>query len=287
MKTQHTHKSIRKIFIVIVMAIAEFALAPAQAQDFRQRNYNRGGTSKPMAAVTLGVGTRSSFIKSDLDYINGLKGSLGGWESSLMVGGDHVRLRTGFGFFKTSLSDVNSIKQSSINGLVNIYVPGMKKNFRPYVITGVDVNIFRFSGSYIPKSRLLITNPVQACVCQLSAIPVAPEMPLPPPNPGLDSEEVAMAMAVQADEAEPAAPEVNSAKMTSTQLVSGLGSEYNFRLNGRFFSMFGEMRYGLPIGVTTQTASMSETNVKNNVALTFGVAMGLHSKHKVRKSSIR
>jgi hypothetical protein len=276
MKTQYTHphQLIRKIFVVIVMAIAEFALSPAQAQDFHKQ--------KPIAAITLGAGTRSSLIKSDLDYINGLKGSLGGWESSLMIGGDQVRVRTGFGSFKTTLSDVNSIKQSSINGLVNIYVPGMKKNFRPYVISGIDVNIFRFTGSYVPKSRLILTNPAQPCVCQFPAVP---SMPLPPPNPGLDPE-VAV-MTAPSEPADEAAPEVHSAKMTSTQLVSGVGSEFNFRMNGRFFSMFGEMRYGLPIGVTTQTASMNETNIKQNIALTFGVAMGLHSKYKVRKSSIR
>jgi hypothetical protein len=107
-------------------------------------------------------------------------------------------------------------------------------------------------------------------------------LPPPPPNPG-DTDITAQ------PEEDPAStsPEINSGKMTSTQLLSGVGSEYNFRINGRFFSLFGEMRYGLPIGVTSQNASMNETKVKNNLALTFGAAIGLGGKRQVQRSSIR
>lgn len=272
MKTQQMQNVLKKILIFLVVAIAEFAVTPTQAQ------YYRRGSSKTSVAFTFGLGTRSSLIKSNLDYINKMKPTLVGWESSLMFGGNRVKVRTGFGLFKTALSDVNTIKQTSINGMTNIYVPGMTKHFRPYVITGLDVNIFVFSGTYIPKSPLIFSNPVPLCACML---PSASTLP-PPPNPG-DTE-----FTTQPEE-EPASttPEINSGKMTSTQLISGLGGEYNFRINGRFFSMFGEMRYGLPIGLTAQNVSMNETKVKNNLALTFGAAIGLGGKRKVHRSSIR
>lgn len=275
MKTQGTPKAIRNILIVLVIAIAEFVVAPTQAQNFHNRNFNRG-TSKPIVALTVGLGTRSSFIKSDLDYINKMRPSLEGWESSLMVGGDKVKVRTGFGSFKTAMSDVNSIKQTSFNGLANVYLPGMTKHFRPYIITGLDVNIIVFTGSFIPKSPLILANPAPLCTCQSSSLSALP----PPPNPG----ETDITTMLTPEEPASTTPEINSGKMTSTQLVSGLGGEFNFRMNGRFLSMFGEMRYGLPIAVTTQNASMNETKVKNNLALTFGVAVGLSGKHKIRNS---
>jgi hypothetical protein len=273
MKTQQMQNALKKILIFLTIAITEFAVTPTQAQDYKR------GSSKTIAAFTFGLGTRSSLIKSDLEYINKMKPTLEGWETSLMLGGNKMKVRTGFGSFKTALSDVNTIKQTSINGLGNIYIPGMTKHFRPYLITGIDVNIFVFSGSYVPKLQLLLTNPVPPCTCMLP-----PAMPPPPPNPGDSDSDMT---ALSEEEPAPDSPEINAGKMTSTQLLAGLGSEYNFRINGRFFSIFGEMRYGLPIGVTTQNASMNETKVKNNLALTFGTAIGLGSKRKVHKSSIR
>ncbi len=271
-----TKKTIKKILIATVMAIIEFAFTHTQAQDFHRRNYARG-SSKPIVALTVGLGIRSPLIKSDLEYINNMKASLEGWESSLMFGGNNVRVRTGFGLFKTEMSNVNSIKQASISGLVNMYVPGMTKNFRPYAITGLDVNTFTFTGSFVPKSPLMLLLQSLPCTCQ--STPPGGLLP-PPPNPE-DTQ------AATIEKTSPEAPEINTAKMTSTQLVGGLGSEFNFQLDGRFFSMFGEMRYGLPIGVTTQKASLNETKTKNNIALAFGVAIGLNGKRRANKIGIR
>ncbi len=291
MKAQNTKKSIRKITIVLVIVITTFALTASHAQNFHKRNYNRG-SSNPIAALTFGLGTHSFLIKSDIDYINNMKASLTGWESALMFGGNNVRVRTGFGLFKSELSDVNSIKRSSISGMVNIYVPGMTKHFRPYAITGLGVNITSFTGTFVPKSRLVLSNPLAPCTCQLTqstGLPPPPPgsnnvssagLPPPPPNPG--DEETTTPEAPGA-----AVVEINTSRMTSTQLVGGLGGEYTFRMNGRFFSMIGEARYGLPIVVTTQNASMNETKTKNNIAISFGVAIGLNGHNRIFKNGIR
>jgi hypothetical protein len=104
---------------------------------------------------------------------------------------------------------------------------------------------------------------------------------LPPPNPG-DTNTI-----IQPEEPSSTTPEINSAKLTSTQLVSGLGGELNLKINGRFFSMFGEMRYGLPIVVTSPNASMNATKTTKNMALTFGVAIGLHGNGRGFRNGIR
>ena len=278
MKTQINQKLTRKIIIVLAIALAEFVVTASQAQNFHNRNFNRGGSTKPIIALTAGIGTRSFLIKSDIDYINNMKTTQQGWESALIFGGDKVKVRTGFGAFKTDLSDINSIKQTSISGLVNVYAPIKSKLFRPYLITGLGVNTLTFSGSFVPESPLPKLTQMP-CTC---ATPSTMDL-LPPPNPGAPASELTLL----ADEPIAAEPESHSGILTSTQLVSGLGGEIVFRKNGHYLSMFGEMRYGLPIGTTTQNASMNETKIKNNMSLTFGLAFGLYGSQKARKSSIR
>lgn len=277
MKAQHTQNTIQKSLIILVVMMTGLAVTSAQAQAFRNRNFNRGGSPKPIIALTAGMGTRSFLIKSDIDYINNMKATQEGWESSLLFGGDKIKVRTGFGAFKTELSDINSIKQTSINGLVNVYAPLKTKFFRPYFITGLGVNMVTFSGSFVPESPLLKLTQMCTCATQPTS-----DL-LPPTNPGEPGAELTL----QADEPITAKPESHSGILTSTQLVSGLGGEISLRKNGHYLSMFGEMRYGLPIGTTTQNASMNETKVKNNMALTFGLAFGLYDSQKARKNGIR
>ena len=258
MKKQNTQRTMGIVLIVISM-MAAFATTPVQAQGYRS-SYVRG-PAKMMVALQAGLGTRSFTIKSDIDYLNKMRASQEGWESSLIFGGRMVRVRSGFGTFKTSMNELNTISQKSFTGMGNIYILDMmgktNKYFHPYVVTGFDVNILEFKGSYIPKAPLILSNPntqLPVCTCQLTG-PGSPQ----PIDPAATSP----------------TPGTNSAKMTSTQLVSGIGAELNFTKDGHFYSMFGEVRYGLPIGTTTQNPVLNNTDVKHNMAVTFGIGFGI------------
>lgn len=272
MKREIKRKAVGTVLIVIVMAIVALASSRAQAQGYK-RNYYRG-SSGVVAAVTSGLGSRSFLIKSDIDYINNMKATQEGWESSFIVGGNGVRLRTGFGAFKTSMNDVNSIKQSSFSGVTNIYALDMmgkaNKYFHPYIVTGIDVNSFTFTGTYVPAEPLILSNPnTPALMCTCQQVPGPADSSLPPPNPGDQQTQPS------ATDATSTSPQVNSAKMTTTQVVTGLGGEINFRKGGRFFSMFGEVRYGIPVGKTTQSAVLNNTEITKNMAVTFGIGFGI------------
>ncbi len=256
MKTHNTQRTMGIVLITFSTIFMACTISTAQAQGYRN-SYGRG-SSKTMVALQGGLGTRSFTVKSDIDYLNNMKASQEGWETSLIFGGRMARVRSGFGSFKTNMNELNTIKQSSFAGMVNIYALDIlgktNKYFHPYVITGFDVNTFEFKGSYIPKAPLILSNPntQQQCTCQIAG-PGSPQ-PIEPPATSL-------------------AP--NSAKMTSTQLVSGLGGEVSSIKDGRFFNMFGEVRYGLPVGVTTQNPVLNNTQIKNNMAVTFGIGFGI------------
>ena len=263
MKNQNTQKTMGIVLVVLLMGIVQLTNA---------QNYF-GNKSKLIVGFGSGLSTRSFSIRSDVDGLNNMKEKQEGWESFFMIGGNGVRLRTGYGSFKNSASEANAIKQSTLSGMVNIYALDLlgkgKKTLHPYIISGAGVSIFEFSGANIPAMPLIFSNPAPVCNCQIAQ----------PANSGLP------APATQTSEA----TAVNAAKMTTTQVVTGLGLETSFRKNGYFFSMFGEMRYGMPIGLTTQNPALNNTRIKNNSAVTFGIAFGLTNDHKNKgfKSSIR
>jgi len=269
------------VLVVLFMGILQVVATSAQAQKFDYFNRN----SKLMVGVGSSLGTRSFSIKSDITAFNNLKGTQQGWESFMIVGRNTLKFRTGFGSFKTDLIDANSIKQSSISGLANIYVLDMigkgKKIFHPYVITGIGVNIYQFSGTAVPEGPLTLPNPQCKCTCPLT----------PVTDLGVSGETVipveTLTPTSEISDQEPAI-DVKTAKMTYTQIVSGLGAEASFFKNGRFFTLFGEARYGLPIGVTTQSSGLNNTQIKNQMALTFGIAFGIsNSTSKGFKNNIR
>jgi len=241
-----------KAALLLTVSIGFIALitVPAHGQIYKRNSYLRG-SSKPVVAFQAGLGTRSFSVQSDIDYLNGNRSTLEGWQSSLMIGGKMVRLRSGFGAFKTNKSKSSDIKQASIAGLVNLYPLNMLgkayKYFHPYATIGIDVSAFQFSGSQIPAAASIFSNPNTLTPCQL----LAPKTAIPDSNV------------------------TNSAKMTSTQLIGGAGVELSFVKEGYFFSMFGEARYGQPIGITTQNQVLNNTYVNENIALLFGIAFGI------------
>lgn len=253
MKNQSPNPKTVITLIIILLSLAEFT-TPAMAQSYKRSKYAYQRSSRTVLGMEGGLGTRSFNVKSDIDGLNNMKASQEGFETFLVFGGNGVRVRSGFGSFKTSMNELQTIKQSSFTGLTNIYaldiIGKTNKYFHPYLITGFDVNIFEFSGSFIPAVPLILSNPAAPkCTC-LVPLPADPTPPAP-------------------------APQVTSAKMTSTQLVGGVGAEASVRKDGYFFSMFGEIRYGLPVGVTTQNPALNNTEIRNNVAVTFGVGFGL------------
>ena len=256
MKTQINQWSTGTVLMIIMM-LANLAIMPAHAQG-----------SKMVVAVQTGLGTRSFLIKSDIKGLEHMKTTQQGWESALIIGNSRLRVKTGFGSFKSISDKVLSVKQSSINGLVNFNVLEMmgknSKYLHPYILTGLSVNTFNFSGTIIPESpiALLLAPACPPCACQLNPVDNIPAAETP---------------------TETIENKTNSSRMTSTQLLSGMGMEFSFRKHGYFYSMFSEVRYGLPIGTTTQNAVMNNTQVKNNTTLTFGIAIGLSNYKNNRK----
>jgi hypothetical protein len=237
------------LLLIISVGIIGSAVIPTQGQVYRKSNYSHK-SSHAVVAIQSGLGTRSFAVKSDIDYLNGNRSTLEGWESSLLVGGKMVRLRSGFGAYKTNKTKSRDIKQASVSGLVNLYALNMlgkaHKYFHPYATVGIDVNTLQFTGTEIPAVASIFSNP-NLTPCEL----LAPRPPLP--DTGV----------------------TNSAKMTSTQLIGGAGLELSFVKDGYFFSMFGEARYGHPVGTTTQTQVLNNTYVHENIALVFGIALGI------------
>ena len=268
------------VLVVLLMAVVQ--LTNAQSYDYLNRK------SKLIVGFGSGLSTRSFSILSDIDGLNNMKENQEGWESFFMVGGNGLRLRTGYGAFKNSATETNSIKQSTLSGMVNIYALDLigkgKKTLHPYLISGVGVSIFEFSGANVPAMPLIFSNPACQCTCPLSG----PGLPPPPSNP---ESTLPINLSANSDLTTQTSetPAVNTAKMTTTQVVTGLGAEASFRKNGYFFSMFGELRYGLPIGLTTQNPTLNNTRIKNSSAITFGIAFGLTNDHKNKgfKSSVR
>ncbi len=276
------------VLVVLVLAIAQLAASSAMAQKFDYFNRN----SKLMVGVGTALGTQSFAIKSDIAQFNNLKGTQDGWESFLIVGRNTVKFRTGFGAFKSSLKDANTIKQSVISGLANVYLLDIlgkgKKAIHPYIITGLGVNIYEFSGTAVPKMPLIFSNPVtKLCTCATQLTP-----PGDPGAPGTVGTPGSLGGALVPVPNEPTntseAPESQTAKMTYTRVTTGFGAEASFFKNGRFLTLFGEAKYGIPIGVTTQNPGLNNTQMKNQMAVTFGVAFGIsNSTSKGFKNVIR
>jgi hypothetical protein len=257
MKTQITSKAKRIVLVALLIVVGEFVLTSVHAQGYRKYSYSRGN-SGIMVGVGAGLGTRGFNVKSDIDNINGMSVGQEGWDAYFMVGGGGLRLRTNFGSFNSGSTEPYPIKLSAFTGAVNAYALNLLqrqgKLFHPYIITGIDVGNYEFSGSYLPEVPPAFQNGNQLkCTCGLPS----------PDDPAAD------------DKSKQSKNQVRTAELVSTQMITGVGLEVNFRKDGFFFNMFSEVRYGIPVGTTTQNPTMVNTEIKNPLSVTFGIGVGI------------
>lgn len=251
--------SMEKVLIFTLVTVIELVMMPVQAQVYK-RNYGSQQSTKTIVSFTTSMSTRGYSLKSDIPYLNGKRIGMQGWESTFSVGGNKIGGRGGYGAYKTQLAEGSTANLSSYSGHANIYLKDNKSAFRPYAITGVSVNAITVQGSFIPDAPKLPTLPQILCPCMMT-------------NPdGADATTFS----------EPAAttPTNNAGQFTSTQMITGAGAEYNLLKSGGFLALFGEVKYGMPIGTTAQDAVMNHTKSKGNVVMTFGVSVGINSKRK-------
>lgn len=271
--TNNTKRKIGKIIVFLIVTVAEFFAIPSQAQGYKGKIKTIKTDKKTYAAITAQFGTRGLLTKSDIAYIDGQRANLQGWESMFMVTNARIGARAGYGAFNTTLSEGNTIDMSSYMGMMNVYVKNGTTGIRPYVLSGLSINAITFKGSYVPAGPKILLNPLQPCTCQLGPVP-------PPPNPTMD---IDMDQTPLPDEPTPPADvDANTGRMTSTQITTGIGAALNLRSQGHYLSIFGEFRYGLPIGTTAQSAAMNFTKVKQNTAITFGLNIGLNGTRKIK-----
>jgi hypothetical protein len=259
MKTKNTSKAKGKVLVALLMVMSVITITHSvRAQGYRKYSYSSNNSGGIVVGVGAGLGTRNFNVKSDIDQINSLSVGQEGWDAYFMVGGGGLRFRTGFGSFNSGSTEPYPIKQSNFTGIINTYALSLlqkpTKLFHPYLITGIDVGNYQFSGSYLPESPLPKNgDPKQKCTCGLAV----PDDPAAEPAPK-----------------EPTA-KTQTAEIVSTQIITGVGLEVNFRKDGFFFNMFSEMRYGMPIGTTTQNPIMVNTEIKTPLSVTFGIGVGI------------
>jgi hypothetical protein len=277
-------RNIKGILISSILLAGIFCTELAQAQrppkGYSFSNYNRGANTFVLG-LEGGISTRTFVVKSDIDAINQLQVVQEGWSMGLIIGGKNMTTRLVFGNYNTSSTVSKEVGQKSFGGQMSVYplsLLGVKsKYFQPYIITGIEINAISFSGNYIPAPKLPLNANQQQCQCACddggSGLPGDPDMPSagqgssgPPSNPNQETQP-------DPDLEQTAKPRVD--KLLATQALAGLGLEISFKSNDRFYTMFSEARYGIPVGVEALTAPLRDTSISGQLALYFGVRIGL------------
>ena len=260
MKPIQSIKSISLSLVTIVLLIFSY-------ESNAQRNFYRRYNATPTYFVALegGIGTTNFTFKSDVADLKDLNFYSQGWNAGLSLGTDAVKLRLNVGQYNFKKSSSQTIYQNL--GSININLSPVKlfskvKYFRAYVVTGVDYSLFSFDGIKVPK--YIDPNPPvaatsAACCCPTGSAP--------------EEEVVAATLSVSENDSQTVDPKTLSLK--KAQINTGLGFEFSLSRNKRFYKMFAEAHYGIPMKEIINDLSLNKTSLTGQMVINLGFGFGI------------
>jgi hypothetical protein len=270
-----TTNSIQRIFvksylITSLLILTELMTGTVNAQNYSRqiKKFQSQSSSHIILAVEGGLGTTTTTFKSDIADLNGLKVLGEGWSSDIIIGNNNVRFRAGVGRYLFTGSSSQKVSQTMLSGKITISPAalfGHLKYFRPYLLTGADYSIYRLKGIDIPKPVELVAEAVNPCLCICEGAP--------PANPGMPVDQGASSDAIIDDG--PVKEPNPTYTIKKPQINGGLGIEMNILKNGRFFRMFAEAYYGIPLDEAITDLSLSKTSISAQMAINLGVGIGI------------
>jgi hypothetical protein len=262
MKTSKRNRSVT-IMIGILLLIA--TVSNAQRNRYQKSYYS---SPKYFIAVESSVGTTSLRFKSDIEDLSNLKFDSQGWSGGVILGNDAVKLRLTYGQYSFQKSFSQSIDQNLLSANINLspvrYFQKLKY-FRAYLITGVDYGMFSFDGITVPK--YINPNPpsvaasAQKCCCETASSSEA----------GQGEPEVQTLMA----DSEPDTVNPKSLVLNKAQINTGLGMEFTVTKNKRFYRMFAQAHYGIPMNEIINDLSLNKTKLSGQMVINIGFSLGI------------
>jgi hypothetical protein len=274
MKHISTSKLKRAVTISSLSLVCWFITSTASAQKFGQSRSHQPGSGRFYFGLESGVGSTSYKFSSNISDLKNLKVVAQGWNAGLSLGDRNFRVKGTYGQYSFKKEEGKSINQKIIGAKANITVPKLfnqTKQLRAYLITGVDFSTFSFDGititKYIdPKEKL--ESEEEVCCCPEASVG-------PPPDPGAPvvdepgSEDILST--AQGAETVPS----KSVSYQKAQINAGLGAEFMLASNGKYFKMFAESYYGMPLKAIADV-NMSKTKVSGQLVINIGVAIGIN-----------
>jgi hypothetical protein len=253
-------KNSRKIYMALLASILVCNFAKAQ---YSERHIPIG-----YFGLEANVGTRAFMLRSaNIPELNRLKINEEGVNLGLLAGNEMVVGKLKFGLYRSARlvrEKINMQEGELAVNLFPLYMFNLKsKLLKPYAIIGFGLNNLQFHGTYsLPAPPPM---PAQHSACNCEENPTLPEC---------------------ADEATPEEPQEEEIIVSDGEtrylgniVVSkfdfGGGVQIHIPQRNKFFNLFAELKYGLPIGTKSKDQAFGETKVSNFMVVNIGISMGI------------
>jgi hypothetical protein len=212
-----------------------------------------------------------------------LKYNSTGWNVGLIGGDEAIKLRVNYGSYNFQKSSTESIGQKLLSAKINVSPVRLFEKieyFRLYFITGADYSIYSFDGITIPKYKDpyldKLAKSAKKCCCETQGGPPA-DPGAPPADPGAPPADPG-APTIDTDESGTNSTETVNAKSVSlkkTQIDTGLGLEFTTMKRGKFYRMFAEAHYGIPLKEIIDDLSLNNTSLSSQLVINLGISIGI------------
>lgn len=277
MKNTHTIKPGKNYTTVVLLLITSLLATVAVGQkNSRYARSFQPTSNKYFVGIESGMGTTSLNFKSDIADLKDLKFYSTGWNIGLTAGDKAFKLRATFGKYSFQKSMSQTIDQKLLSVKINVSPVRLfskVKYFQLYALSGVDYGTFSFTGISVPKFKDPTVTPTQVCCCETSGSSGPPPNPGgqvvngPPPNPG---EQVVLEDNQTRELVDP-----KTLSLKKAQINAGIGAEFNMTKKGKYFRMFAEAHYGIPLKEIISDLSLSKTKLSGQLVVNIGVGFGI------------
>jgi hypothetical protein len=257
---KNTLETRRKIYIVLLAAILVSHFATAQ---YSERYIPIG-----YIGLEANVGTRAFGLTStNIPELNQLKVSEEGVNLGLLAGNEAVIGKLKFGLYRSARLVREKINMQEGDLAINVfplYILNVKsKLLKPYALVAFGLNNLQFHGSYsLPAPPPM---PAQHSECECEADPTLP---------GCTDE-----ASTEEPQEEDIIVREGETRYLGSIVVSkfdfGGGVQVHMAKRNKYFNMFAEVKYGLPVGTKSKDQAFRETKISNFMIVNVGISMGI------------